>query len=140
MKLFFILLIGLCFSDEHRYSVLVLNENSDLIIYKNLSFVKDSFMSITFQDELGHSIDVKHESIQKIYDSNGSEISKINLVERFAGIKLSKSLSIILPACGIAIGYFAQHPIIHLLSAGMLVGINFTTYDLEPNIDNPKKI
>ena len=138
MKLFFILLMGLCFSDEHRYSVTVLNEDSELINYKNLYFVEDSFISMTFQDELGNSIDVKHESIQKIYDFNGNEISKINLVERFAGIKLSKSLSILLPACGIAIGYFAQHPIIHLLSAGMLVGINFTTYDLEPTIDNPK--
>ena len=135
MKLLFILFLGVCFSDEKIYRVTALNENSELIEYKNVYFIKDSFISITFQDELGNSIDLKHESIQNIYDLNGNEVSKINLVERFIGIKLSKSLSILLPGCGIAIGYLAQNPIIHLLSAGMLVGVNFTTYDLEPTIN-----
>ena len=106
-----------------------------MIEYKNVYFIGDSFLSMRFQDKLGNSIDLKHESIQNIYDLNDNEVSKINLVERFAGIKLSKSLSILLPACGIAIGYFAQHPIIHLLSAGMLIGVNFTTYDLEPAVN-----
>ena len=135
MKLLFIILLGFCYSNEQTYTVVALNEDLELIEYKNVYFIGDSFLSMTFQDKLGNSIDLKHESIQNIYDLNDNEVSKINLVERFAGIKLSKSLSILLPACGIAIGYFAQHPIIHLLSAGMLVGVNFTTYDLEPAVN-----
>ncbi len=135
MKLLFIILLGFCYSNEQTYTVVALNEDLELIEYKNVYFIGDSFLSMTFQDKLGNSIDLKHESIQNIYDLNDNEVSKINLVERFAGIKLSKSLSILLPACGIAVGYFAQHPIIHLLSAGMLVGVNFTTYDLEPAVN-----
>ncbi len=134
MKLLFILFLGLCFSDENIYTVIAMNEDSELINYQNVYFIGDSFISMTFQDELGNTIDLKHESIQKIYDINNNEITKINLIERFTGIKLSKSLSILLPACGIAIGYFTQHSIIHLLAGGMLVGVNFTTYDLEPNL------
>ena len=135
MKLLFILFVGLCFSDENIYRVIALNENSELIEYKNVYFIVDSFLFMRFQDKSGNSIDLKHESIQNIYDLNNNEVSRINLVERYSGIKLSKSLSILLPACGIAIGYFAQNPIIHLLSAGLLVGVNFTTYDLEPTIN-----
>ena len=135
MKLLFIILLGLCFSNEKTYTVVALNKDLELIEYKNVYFIGDSFLSMRFQDKLGNSIDLKHESIQNIYDLNDNEVSKINLVERFAGIKLSKSLSILLPACGIAIGYFSQHPIIHLLSAGMLIGVNFTTYDLEPAVN-----
>jgi len=135
MKLLFILFVGVCFSDENIYRVIALNENSELIEYKNVYFIVDSFLFMRFQDKSGNSIDLKHESIQNIYDLNDNEVSKINLVERYSGIKLSKSLSILLPACGIAIGYFAQNPIIHLLSAGLLVGVNFTTYDLEPTIN-----
>lgn len=138
MKLLFILLMGLCFSEEYIYTVVALNEDSELTNYKNVYFIGDSFISLTFQDELGNKIDLKHESIQKIYDINDNEISQINLVERFTGIKLSKSLSILLPACGIAIGYFAQHSIIYLLAGGMLVGVNFTTYDLEPTLRKPE--
>tara|TARA_Y100000996_G_scaffold412241_1_gene397884 strand:+ start:457 stop:873 length:417 start_codon:yes stop_codon:yes gene_type:complete len=134
MKLLFILFLGLCFSDENIYTVIAINEDSELINYQNVYFIGDSFISMTFQDELGNKIDLKHESIQKIYDINNNEITKINLIERFTGIKLSKSLSILLPACGIAIGYFTQHSIIHLLAGGMLVGVNFTTYDLEPDL------
>ena len=134
MKLLFILFLGLCFSDENIYTVIAINEDSDFIKYQNVYFIGDSFISMTFQDELGNTIDLKHESIQKIYDINNNEITKINLIERFTGIKLSKSLSILLPACGIAIGYFTQHSIIHLLAGGMLVGVNFTTYDLEPDL------
>ena len=134
MKLLFILFLGLCFSDENIYTVIAMNEDSELINYQNVYFIGDSFISMTFQDELGNTIDLKHESIQKIYDINNNEITKINLIERFTGIKLSKSLSILLPACGIAIGYFTQHSIIHLLAGGMLVGLNFTTYDLEPDL------
>ena len=134
MKLLFILFLGLCFSDENIYTVIAINEDSELINYQNVYFIGDSFISMTFQDELGNTIDLKHESIQKIYDINNNEITKINLIERFTGIKLSKSLSILLPACGIAIGYFTQHSIIHLLAGGMLVGLNFTTYDLEPDL------
>tara|TARA_Y100000768_G_scaffold103210_1_gene75442 strand:- start:186 stop:602 length:417 start_codon:yes stop_codon:yes gene_type:complete len=134
MKLLFILFLGLCFSDENIYTVIAINEDSELINYQNVYFIGDSFISMTFQDELGNTIDLKHESIQKIYDINNNEITKINLIERFTGIKLSKSLSILLPACGIAIGYFTQHSIIHLLAGGMLVGVNFTTYDLEPDL------
>ena len=135
MKLLFILFVGVCFSDENIYRVIALNENSELIEYKNVYFIVDSFLFMRFQDKSGNSIDLKHKSIQNIYDLNDNEVSKINLVERYSGIKLSKSLSILLPACGIAIGYFAQNPIIHLLSAGLLVGVNFTTYDLEPTIN-----
>ena len=135
MRLLFIIFLGVCFSDEHLYRVIALNENSELIEYKNVYFIGDSFISMTFQDKSGNSIDLKHESIQNIYDLNDNEVIKINLVERLTGIKLSKSLGILLPAGGIAIGYFAQNPIIHLLSAGMLVGVNFTTYDLEPTIN-----
>ena len=134
MKLLFILFLGLCFSDENIYTVIAINEDSELINYQNVYFIGDSFISMTFQDELGNTIDLKHEAIQKIYDINNNEITKINLIERFTGIKLSKSLSILLPACGIAIGYFTQHSIIHLLAGGMLVGVNFTTYDLEPDL------
>ena len=134
MKLLFILFLGLCFSDEYIYTVIAINEDSELIKYKNVYFIGDSFISMTFQDEFGNTIDLKHESIKNIYDINNNEISKINLIERFTGIKLSKSLSILLPACGIAIGYFTQHSIIHLLAGGMLVGVNFTTYDLEPDL------
>ena len=134
MKLLFILFLGLCFSDENIYTVIAINEDSELINYQNVYFIGDSFISMTFQDELGNTIDLKHESIQKIYDINNNEITKINLIERFTGIKLSKSLSILLPACGIAIGYFTQHSIIHLLAGGMLVGVNFTTYDLEADL------
>tara|TARA_Y100000766_G_scaffold111495_1_gene95457 strand:+ start:220 stop:636 length:417 start_codon:yes stop_codon:yes gene_type:complete len=134
MKLLFILFLGLCFSDENIYTVIAINEDSELINYQNVYFIGDSFISMTFQDDLGNTIDLKHESIQKIYDINNNEITKINLIERFTGIKLSKSLSILLPACGIAIGYFTQHSIIHLLAGGMLVGVNFTTYDLEPDL------
>ena len=134
MKLLFILFLGLCFSDENIYTVIAINEDSEFINYQNVYFIGDSFISMTFQDELGNTIDLKHESIQKIYDINNNEITKINLIERFTGIKLSKSLSILLPACGIAIGYFTQHSIIHLLAGGMLVGVNFTTYDLEPDL------
>ena len=135
MKLLIILFLGVCFSDEHIYRVTALNENSELIEYKNVYFIGDSFLFITFQDKSGNSIDLKYESIQNIYDINDNEISKMNLVERYSGIKLSKSLSILLPACGIAIGYFTQNPMIYLLSAGMLVGVNFTTYDLEPIVN-----
>ena len=134
MKLLFILFLGLCFSDENIYTVIAINEDSEFINYQNVYFIGDSFISMTFQDELGNTIDLKHESIQKIYDINNNEITKINLIERFTGIKLSKSLSILLPACGIAIGYFTQHSIIHLLAGGILVGVNFTTYDLEPDL------
>ena len=134
MKLLFILFLGLCFSHENIYTVIAINEDLELINYQNVYFIGDSFISMTFQDELGNTIDLKHESIQKIYDINNNEITKINLIERFTGIKLSKSLSILLPACGIAIGYFTQHSIIHLLAGGMLVGVNFTTYDLEPDL------
>ena len=134
MKLLFILFLGLCFSDENIYTVIAINEDSEFIKYQNVYFIGDSFISMTFQDELGNTIDLKHESIQKIYDINNNEITKINLIERFTGIKLSKSLSILLPACGIAIGYFTQHPIIHLLAGGMLLGVNLTTYDLDPDL------
>ena len=132
MKLLFILFLGLCFSDENIYTVIAINEDSKLINYKNVYFIEDNFISMKFQDKLGNTINLKPESIQKIHDINGNEISKINLIERYTGIKLSKSLSILLPACGIAIGYFTQHSIVYLLSGGMLVGVNFTTYDLEP--------
>ena len=131
-KILFILLYGLCFSDEQTYTVVAINEDLKLISYEKIYFIGDSFISMTFKDKSGNKIDLKHDSIQKIYDMNDNEISKINLIERFTGIKLSKSLSILLPACGIAIGYFAQHAVIHLLAGGMLVGVNFTTYDLEP--------
>tara|TARA_Y100001970_G_C14170893_1_gene824084 strand:- start:15 stop:431 length:417 start_codon:yes stop_codon:yes gene_type:complete len=134
MKLLFILFLRLCFSDENIYTVIAINEDSEFIKYQNVYFIGDSFISMTFQDKLGNTIDLKHESIQKIYDINNNEITKINLIERFTGIKLSKSLSILLPSCGIAIGYFTQHSIIHLLAGGMLVGVNFTTYDLEPDL------
>ena len=134
MKLLFILFLGLCFSDENIYTVIAINDDSELISYKNVYFIGDSFISMKFQDKSGNTINLKHESIQKIHDINGNEITKINLIERFTGIKLSKSLSILLPACGIAIGYFTQHSIIHLLAGGMLVGVNFTTYDLEPDL------
>ena len=33
-----------------------------------------------------NSIDLKHESIQNIYDINDNEISKMNLVERYSGM------------------------------------------------------
>ena len=134
MKLLFILFLGLCFSDENKYTVIAINEDSELINYKNVYFIEDSFISMKFQDKSGNTINLKHESIQKIHDINGNEINKINLIERYTGIKLSKSLSILLPACGIAIGYFTQHPIIHLLAGGMLVGVNLTTYDLNPDL------
>ena len=132
MKLLFILFLGLCFSDENIYTVIAINEDSKLINYKNVYFIEDNFISMKFQDKLGNTINLKPESIQKIHDINGNEISKINLIERYTGIKLSKSLSILLPACGIAIGYFTQHSIVYLLSGGTLLGVNFTTYDLEP--------
>ena len=134
MKLLFILFLGLCFSDENKYTVIAINEDSELINYKNVYFIEDSFISMKFQDKSGNTINLKHESIQKIHDINGNEINKINFIERYTGIKLSKSLSILLPACGIAIGYFTQHPIIHLLAGGMLVGVNLTTYDLNPDL------
>ena len=131
-KILFILLLGLCFSDEQTYTVVALNEDLELIRYEKIYFIGDSFITMTFKDKSGNKIDLKYESIQKIYDMNDNEISKINLIERYTGIKLSKPLSILLPACGIAIGYFTQHAIIHLLAGGMLVGVNFTTYDLKP--------
>ena len=134
MKLLFILFLGLCFSDENIYTVIAINEDSELINYKNVYFIEDNFISMKFQDKSGNTISLNNESIQKIHDINGNEITKINLIERYTGIKLSKSLSILLPACGIAIGYFTQHPIIHLLAGGMLVGVNLTTYDLNPDL------
>jgi len=134
MKLLFILFLGLCFSDENKYTVIAINEDSKLINYKNVYFIEDNFISMKFQDQSGNTINLQPESIQKIHDINGNEINKINLIERYTGIKLSKSLSILLPACGIAIGYFTQHPIIHLLAGGMLVGVNLTTYDLNPDL------
>ncbi len=130
-KIVFTLFFGLCLSDEQLYVVVALNEDLELITYEKIYFIEDSFTSMTFKDELGNKIYLKHESIQKVYDMNTNEISKINLIERYTGIKLSKSLSILLPACGIALGYFTQHSIIYLLSGGMLAGVNFTTYDLE---------
>ena len=132
-KILFILLLGLCLSDEQTYTVVAINEDLELISYEKIYFIGDSFISMTFKDKSGNKIDLKHDSIQKIYDMNDNEISKINLIERFTGIKLSKSLSILLPACGIAIGYFTQHTIIYLLAGGTLVGLNFSTYDLESN-------
>ena len=90
MRLLFILFLGVCFSDEHLYRVTALNENSELIEYKNVYFIGDSFISMTFQDKSGNSIDLKHESIQNIYDLNDNEIIKINLVERFTGDKVIK--------------------------------------------------
>ena len=131
-KILFILFLGLCFSDKQTYTVVAHNEDLELISYEKIYFIGDSFKTMTFKDKSGNKIDLKHDSIQKIYDMNDNEITKINLIERFTGIKLSKSLSILLPACGIAIGYFAQHSVVHLLAGGMLIGVNFTTYDLEP--------
>jgi len=132
MKLLFILFLGLCFSDENIYTVIAINEDSKLIDYKNVYFIEDNFISMKFQDQSGNTINLQPESIQKIHDINGNEISKINLIERYTGIKLSKSLSILLPVCGIAIGYLTQNSIVYLLSGGTLLGVNFTTYDLEP--------
>tara|TARA_Y100001935_G_scaffold193846_1_gene161930 strand:+ start:703 stop:1119 length:417 start_codon:yes stop_codon:yes gene_type:complete len=132
MKLLFILFLGLCFSDENIYTVIAINEDSELINYKNVYFIEDNFISMKFQDKSGNTISLNNESIQKIHDINGNEITKINLIERYTGIKLSKSLSILLPACGIAIGYLTQNSIVYLLSGGTLLGVNFTTYDLEP--------
>ena len=132
MKFLFILFLGTCFSNENIYKVIVLNEESELVSYENLYFIKDSFASMTFQDKFGDKIILKNESIQKVYDINDNEIKKVSLIERFTGVQLSKSLSIILPVSGIAVGYLAQHSLIFLLSGGMLVGTNFTLYDLDP--------
>ena len=96
-----------------------------------MSFIEDSFIFMVFQDKSGNTIDLKYESIHKIYDFNNNEISKMDLIERYSGIKLSKFLSILLPASGIAIGYFAQQPAIYLLSGGILLGLSLTTYELE---------
>ena len=134
MKLLFILFLGLCFSDENIYTVIAINEDSELINYKNVYFIEDNFISMKFQDKSGNTISLNNESIQKIHDINGNEITKINLIERYTGIKLSKSLSILLPACGIAIGYLTQNSIVYLLSGGTLLGVNLTTYDLNPDL------